>query len=179
MKNRTLKLLVIILLVISIFTLAGCGDTTDTYDEEENKLSKKEAEELLEEYYDYARDLYWLKLFDISEEYNDEYMYEINDFEEVSEKYMTENAIEDLIDDAPLIYVEDGNYYCVLGGIAEYDENIEFSDIKVKSNKITATVTYDIIVADEVIEKDVSHEFSIVKNGKDWLIDEYTYFTNY
>lgn len=184
MKKKILSLLLIMMLIISLFVFTACGDKEEIEENNDeietlDTLSESEAERLLKEYYEYAYNLYCTRdLFEKSSDVNSDDMYEIFNFEEVTQKYMTEDAIEDLIENAPLLVKENNNYYVLLGGISEEYDNLEFKDIEIEPNKIKSTVVLDVIVGDEVIKKNVCAEFSLEKIDDNWLIDEYTYYAS-
>ena len=134
---------------------------------------------LFKEKFDLATEIYDLVLFDYDSseavalaDYSDSTFYIINNFDEVT-KAFTENEKKDLINNHGLLYTHDGQYYVMLGGIATYYSRADITDVYIEPEKIIATYSVDVSVAEEIIVKDKEITFTVVLENNKWLIDSY------
>ena len=143
------------------------------------KLTESEARKVVKEKFDLATEIYDLVLFDYDSseavalaDYSDSTFYIINNFDEVT-KVFTENEKKDLINNHGLLYTHDGQYYVMLGGIATYFSRADITDVYIEAEKIIATYSVDVSVAEEIIVKDKEITFTVVLEDNKWLIDSY------
>ena len=143
------------------------------------KLTESEARKVVKEKFDLATEIYDLALFDYDSseavalaDYSDSTFYIINNFDEVT-KVFTENEKKDLINNHGLLYTHDGQYYVMLGGIATYFSRADITDVYIEAEKIIATYSVDVSVAEEIIVKDKEITFTVVLEDNKWLIDSY------
>lgn len=202
MKKTFIYWITIVALALSLGILTGCvhkeqreheGNTeniiTNNNAESEvqnevkkvnvQKLTESEARKVVKEKFDLATEIYDLVLFDYdsSEEvaladYSDSTFYIINNFDEVT-KAFTENEKKDLINKHGLLYTHDEQYYVMLGGIATYYSRADITDVYIEPEKIIATYSVDVSVAEEIIVKDKEITFTVVLEDNKWLIDSY------
>lgn len=144
------------------------------------KMDEEEAEKLLMECYQNASECYKFSSYNVSDkeqtlEYKGQYVsaYEIYDFKEILEKNFTENEINNMIKNFPLLIMQNDKYYFELGSVAEEYDNASFKNIQIENNKIIATMVADIYVGEECVEEAVESEFVIVKVNDKWLVDSY------
>ena len=159
--------------------------------EEIEKIDYNEAEKLLNECYKNASNCYRFSGYNISEKEeiiryrgydnteSDIYVYEIYDFQEVIKKYFSEDNINNVEKNIPLLIVQNNKYYFQLGGIAEEYDNLRFKDIQIENDKIIATAIIDIFAGEEKIKNDVESKFIIIKSGDKWLVDKYSDVTSF
>ena len=83
------------------------------------------------------------------------------------------NEKKDLINNHGLLYTHDGQYYVMLGGIATYFSRADITDVYIEAEKIIATYSVDVSVAEEIIVKDKEIKFTVVLEDNKWLIDSY------
>ena len=134
-------------------------------------VSSNEALGLIEEYYDIAESLYFLSSseFKINRSSSP---FLISNYEEVIHKYISSSYLEEF--QPALVYEENGKYYMEISGFAEGYNDLQFSDIEIDADRISCVVTFDLYVADELIEDDIESDFAIVKEDGEWKIDSYT-----
>ena len=157
------------------------GSTASEKDETSNKLSQNEALKLLKEKFGYIETM-WLspaKIFD-TKTIDSEGRYEIIDYQKTILKYGTENLFNEYEKNRPgVVIYENGIYYIVDGGgDRPYDGLDGFENIKVTENAITATLkTKQNEYNEEKHEwfkgNDKTSEFKLVKQGEQWLVDEF------
>jgi len=192
--KKVVQILVVLLMMGSILFLLTACQSENKKDEEnvvknesEETVSQKdperekalEAVKLVNEYYPIAEALYFLsdEYFDIdkSEDANGYALkYPIRNYEEVIHQYLSEKLAEEFY--PALLQIEDGNYYVGIGGFAEGYDNLRFHSIVIDEDKISCKVVLDLYVADELLEKDLSSDFVLVKEDGNWKIDQYTPF---
>lgn len=143
------------------------------------KLTESEARKVVKEKFDLATEIYDLTLFDYDssveialQDYSDSTFYIIQNFDEVTKSF-TEKGKNDLVNNHGLIYTHDGEYYIMLGGIVECYDDVKIKDVYIEPEKITATFTVDVLVAEEVIYDDKEITFTVVLENNKWLIDTY------
>ena len=61
----------------------------------------------------------------------------------------------------------------MLGGIVTYYSRADITDVYIEPEKIIATYSVDVSVAEEVIVKDKEITFTVVLEDNKWLIDSY------
>ena len=61
----------------------------------------------------------------------------------------------------------------MLGGIATYFSRTDITDVYIEAEKIIATYSVDVSVAEEIIVKDKEITFTVVLEDNKWLIDSY------
>ncbi len=156
------------------------GSTASEKDEKSNKLSQNEALKLLKEKFA-AIEKIWINPSSVFNKkgQDNEGRLEIIDCKKTILKYGTENLFLEFEKNMPeLIVNEDNTYYLVNGGGARsYDGLDGFENIKITENTITATLKTKQTGPNEndewVKQNDKTSEFKLVKQGEQWLVDEF------
>lgn len=140
------------------------------------KLSQKEAEKILEEKFKVAEKI-WLDSENIFTKTNNN---EIVNFDKTILNYGTQNFLNEAKKNLPWgVRNENDKYYQVeCGGARGYAGFDCFENIKITNTTITATLktkqsTYDDSINDWISTADKTSEFKLIKNGDNWLIDEF------
>lgn len=195
MKKTIRYWLIIMVLAMSLGILTGCAEKEQKVKEneklEENiiqeesfkpeikPLIESEARRVVKEKFELAGDIYSLSLFDYDssvpislKEHSDSNFFIINNFDDVTKNF-TEKGKNDLINNHGLIYEYQGEYYLILGGIAEDFSDYELKDVLIEPERITATYKVDVSVGEEVIIDNKEVQFVIVLQDGNWIIDTY------
>ena len=160
------------------------SDTTNNASTKE--MTPAEAEKKEKKKYEFASNLFRLNNIDfvvsaegtkIDEKDEDSMMkYEITNYNEVVNKYLTENAKKYFDQKAICVVIKDGKAYEVEGGEpTSQNGGIEFTNIQSTENKITATVKMDIIEPEEEVKNlgTAETKFELEKVNNEWKISEY------
>ena len=137
--------------------------------------SNDDATEILKKKFEYVEKLYLEpdKFFEVKSNN------EISNFDETLLKYGTENFVKEVKKNLPMVVeMRDNKYYITNGGGArEYNGLDGFEDVKVSEALITATVKTKQTGPDSsgnwVNKADKKSQIKLVKEGENWLIDEF------
>ena len=137
--------------------------------------SNDDATEILKKKFEYVEKLYLEpdKFFEVKSNN------EISNFDETLLKYGTENFVTEVKKNLPMVVeMRDNKYYITNGGGArEYNGLDGFEDIKVSESSITATLKTKQTGPDSsgnwVNKADKKSQIKLVKEGENWLIDEF------
>ncbi len=157
-------------------TIAGNDYTNPTF------VSESGAQVLLKEKFYVAIDLYNLSryYFKISEQpvkNENQYVYLIEDYEEVLKDNFTDKMIKDFEKNANGLVKYDDKYWSGDSDDKEstLDSIKEFKDVKIEENRIVSTVCTIHYNGDDKKEKIKENKFVLVKENNNWLIDEFHY----
>ena len=137
--------------------------------------SNDDVTEILKKKFEYVEKLYLEpdKFFEVKSNN------EISNFDETLLKYGTENFVKEVKKNLPMVVeMRDNKYYITNGGGArEYNGLDGFEDVKVSEALITATVKTKQTGPDSsgnwVNKADKKSQIKLVKEGENWLIDEF------
>lgn len=137
--------------------------------------SNDDVTEILKKKFEYVEKLYLEpdKFFEVKSNN------EISNFDETLLKYGTENFVKEVKKNLPMVVeMRDNKYYITNGGGArEYNGLDGFEDIKVSESSITATLKTKQTGPDSsgnwVNKADKKSQIKLVKEGENWLIDEF------
>lgn len=169
-------------ILIIVMVIVFCGIIGQTKNNDKEAFSKTEAIDLLGKKYEEA-----IKLYDISSEYFDideEYetidgvqYYKIKNYETVLRDNFSEEVFKDFEEKATCLVIIDKKPYLAEGGrgFSTYAGVEEFKDITITNNKITAIVKTKHNDMDGNFFEYKESTFSIIKNGDNWIINEFNF----
>ena len=150
-------------------------NSNKTQENGSSKLNDEEAMNMLKKNFENLEKIYLEpdKFFEVKSDG------EISNFTETLLKYGTEKFVKEIKNNLPwVVEMRNNKYYITNGGGArEYNGLDGFEDIKVSESAITATVKTKQTGPDSsgnwVDKEDKKSQIKLVKEGENWLIDEF------
>lgn len=171
-ENNLIRKICFILAIIVVIIIA-------MYAYNKAKISEELARTIIKEKFELCMALMYPseRHYTWSEEYvmiDGCFCYEIEDYEEVSNKYFTEEAKKYYDEKAICVIHHNGKSYIAEGGggFSGYG-GIEFENIKISENEIEADAIQTRLDVDEKIVGTVKSQFKLKKINGDWKIDKF------
>ena len=171
-ENNVIRKICFILAIIVVIIIA-------MYAYNKAKISEELARTILKEKFELCMDLMYPseRHYTWAEEdvmIGDYFCLEIEDYEEVSNKYFTEEAKKYYDEKAICVIHHNGKSYITEGGggFSGYG-GIEFENIKISENEIEADAIQTRLDVDEKIVGTVKSQFKLKKINGDWKIDKF------
>lgn len=150
-------------------------NSNKTQENDSSKLNDEEAMNMLKKNFENLEKIYLEpdKFFEVKSDS------EISNFTETLLKYGTEKFVKEIKNNLPwVVEMRNNKYYITNGGGArEYNGLDGFEDIKVSESAITATVKTKQTGPDSsgnwIDKEDKKSQIKLVKEGENWLIDEF------
>ena len=158
-------------------------------EEKENTLTEEDAKKLIKDKYELSVKLFTgIEMFEVLNEDDPNtikenegdmaiYLYPITNYDEIIDKYLSKDIIEYFEEKNTLIVIKNDKKYTTDGGsgFVSYDGIEEITDINITAEKISATIKIKCNNLDGEFVEYRESEFSIVKDGENWLIEKFEY----
>ena len=158
-------------------------------EEKENTLTEEDAKKLIKDKYELSVKLFTgIEMFEVLNEDDPNtikenegdmaiYLYPITNYDEIIDKYLSKDIIEYFEEKNTLIVIKNDKKYTTDGGsgFVSYDGIEEITDINITAEKISATIKIKCNDLDGEFVEYRESEFSIVKDGENWLIEKFEY----